>query len=50
MSVTHPSTTFAPAPKNSFASRYPQFAPFLLAAVIVVVSIVVALGFTGLPN
>jgi hypothetical protein len=50
MSVTHPSTTFAPVPKNSFASRYPQFAPFLVAAAIVAVSIVIALTFTGLPT
>ena len=50
MSVTHPHTTFAPVLQRSFADRHPQFAPFLLAAVIVVVSIAVALAFTGLPR
>ncbi len=50
MSVTHPRATFAPVPNNSFAERYPQLAPFLVAAAIVVVSIAVALAFTGLPT
>ena len=49
MSVTHPNVAFAPATQRSFANRYPQFAPFLVAAAIVVVSITVALAFTGLP-
>ena len=50
MSVTHPSATFIPGSKNSFADRHPQFAPFLVASAIVVVSIVVSLVFTGLPS
>lgn len=49
MSITHPNATFAPATQRSFADRYPQFAPFLLAAAIVAASITVALAFTGLP-
>jgi len=50
MSATHPSTTFAPVPNTSFAGRHPQFAPLLVAAAIVVVSIAVSLAFTGLPT
>ena len=50
MSITHPNATFAPAPRHSFADRYPQLAPFLVAAAIVVVSIAVSLVFTGLPT
>jgi hypothetical protein len=49
MSVTHPNATFAPASQRSFADRYPQLSPLLVAAAIVVVSITVALAFTGLP-
>jgi hypothetical protein len=50
MSVTHPNSTFASARQRSFADRYPQLSPFLLAAAIVAVSIAVALAFTGLPT
>ena len=50
MSVTHPSVTFASVPKNSFADRYPQFAPFLVAVAMVAASIVVSLAITGLPT
>jgi hypothetical protein len=50
MSVTHLSATFTPVPKDSFAGRYPQFAPFLVTAAIVAASIAVALVFTGLPT
>jgi hypothetical protein len=49
MSVTHPNVTFAPAPRRSFADRYPELAPFLTAAAIFAASIAVALVFTGLP-
>ena len=50
MSVTHPNPTFAPPAQQSFTNRHPQFAPFLVAAAIVAVSIVIALTFTGLPT
>lgn len=50
MSVTHPSTGFAPAAGAGFASQHPQLAPFLLAVAIVTVSIVVSLAITGLPT
>jgi hypothetical protein len=49
MSVTHPNVTLTPAARRGFADRYPELAPFLAAAAIVVVSIAVALAFTGLP-
>ena len=49
MSVTHPHATFAPV-QRSFADRHPQLAPFLFAAAIVLVSIAVALAFTGVPR
>ena len=50
MSVTHPNAAFAPATRPSFARRFPQLAPFLVAAAIVAVCITVALAFTGLPT
>ena len=50
MSVTHPNVILAPAARQSFANRYPQLAPFLVAAAIVVASIAVSLAFMGLPS
>jgi hypothetical protein len=50
MGVTHPTATFAPVAQRGFADRYPQLAPMLVAAAIVVVSIMVALALTGLPT
>lgn len=50
MSVTHPNAVLAPAARRGFVRRYPQLAPFLVAAAIVVASIAVSLAFMGLPT
>ncbi len=49
MSVTHPDARVAPVPRHNLAERHPQLAPFLVAAAIVAVSVLVSLAFTGLP-
>jgi len=49
MSVTHPDARIASAPHHDFAGEHPQLMPFLVAAALVAVSVVVALAFTGLP-
>jgi hypothetical protein len=49
MSVTHPEASLATVPSNHFADEHPQLAPFAVAVVLFAVSLLVALGFTGLP-
>jgi hypothetical protein len=49
MSVTHPPTNFTTVERHGFAAGHPHLAPFLVAIAISVVSVVVALAFTGLP-
>ena len=49
MSVTHPSATFGVGHKELLAG-HEQLKPFLLAVAMFVVSVTVALVFTGLPQ
>jgi hypothetical protein len=49
MSVTHPSATFGVGHKELLAG-HEQLKPFLLAVAMFVVSVTVALAFTGLPQ
>jgi hypothetical protein len=49
MSVTHPSEVFSSSRKELLAG-HDQLKPFLLAVAIFVVSVAVALSFTGLPQ
>ncbi|HET7883864.1 MAG TPA: hypothetical protein VFL55_23455 [Acetobacteraceae bacterium] len=49
MSATYPATGLRPAERYGFVADHPQLAPFLVAVAIFIVSVLVALGFTGLP-
>jgi preprotein translocase subunit Sec61beta len=49
MSVTHPETVARSLAHYDVVERHPQLTPFLVAVVIVAVSITVALAITGLP-